>query len=296
MIEAAAVREVSIPVLPPGAVPVPSAAGGAVKAAEAKGFSFWDLLDVINPLQHIPIISSLYRRLSGDEISPFARIAGATLFGGPIGAAVAVLDSAFEHKTGRDIGATVLAALLPEEGDPKPEGIAVADVPETPLARPGHSFAPRVGDPIQLAPTFVAPAAPDLQALGNFATAAGAHASVGAPIALEPRFAAEVSELQPPIEEARAAPSRAWVPPAHDLPKGAARGLARQATIRAYAASAGAAVAPAPSAAAARALERETAEAHNDSIVDAMMRALDKYEASHRLGSASAEPATAVWR
>ena len=34
------------------------------------GFTFFDFLDVINPLQHIPVVSTLYRSLTGDEIDP----------------------------------------------------------------------------------------------------------------------------------------------------------------------------------------------------------------------------------
>ena len=40
------------------------------------GFNFFDLLDIINPLQHIPILSGLYRKITGDEISPGARMMG----------------------------------------------------------------------------------------------------------------------------------------------------------------------------------------------------------------------------
>jgi len=48
---------------------------------EGEGF-FSTLLDVINPLQHIPLVSTLYREITGDEISPSARILGGGLFGG----------------------------------------------------------------------------------------------------------------------------------------------------------------------------------------------------------------------
>ena len=30
------------------------------------GFSFLDVLDIINPLQHLPVISTLYRQVTGD--------------------------------------------------------------------------------------------------------------------------------------------------------------------------------------------------------------------------------------
>lgn len=49
-------------------------------------FSFGDILDVINPLQHIPILNNIYRELTGDTIKGPAKIAGGGLYGGPIGA------------------------------------------------------------------------------------------------------------------------------------------------------------------------------------------------------------------
>jgi hypothetical protein len=62
------------------------------KAAEAAAEpSFFDqILDVVNPLQHIPLISNLYRSLTGDTMSTVSNIAGGALFGGPLGAAGAV--------------------------------------------------------------------------------------------------------------------------------------------------------------------------------------------------------------
>ena len=67
------------------------------------GFTFFDFLDIINPLQHIPVISTIYRAITGDQIDPGSRIAGATLFGGPLGGALASMDVAIKHKTGLDI-------------------------------------------------------------------------------------------------------------------------------------------------------------------------------------------------
>ena len=89
------------------------------------GLTFADLLDIINPLQHIPIVSTIYRALTGDEISPAARIAGGALFGGPIGFAVAIVNAAVEAATGEDIGDTVLAALT-DDAPTKTEQIAAA--------------------------------------------------------------------------------------------------------------------------------------------------------------------------
>ena len=60
------------------------------------GFTFADLIDIVNPLQHIPILSTIYRKISGDTIDPAARVAGGVLFGGAIGAVFAVAGAAFE--------------------------------------------------------------------------------------------------------------------------------------------------------------------------------------------------------
>lgn len=50
------------------------------------GLTFADVIDIVNPLQHIPIVSTFYRKLTGDTIDPAIRIAGGALFGGPLGA------------------------------------------------------------------------------------------------------------------------------------------------------------------------------------------------------------------
>lgn len=52
---------------------------------EEDGLSFADFLDVINPLQHIPFVSSIYREITGDEISDTAKFAGDALFTGLTG-------------------------------------------------------------------------------------------------------------------------------------------------------------------------------------------------------------------
>jgi len=66
-----------------------------------KQMGFADLLDVINPLQHIPLVSTLYRKVTGDVIGPAAQFIGGALFGGPIGAASAMADAAIRDRTGK---------------------------------------------------------------------------------------------------------------------------------------------------------------------------------------------------
>ncbi len=97
------------------------------------GFSFFDLLDVVNPLQHIPVVGMLYRQFTGDTIDPLPRIAGSTLFFGPVGAAVSGADVVLQEASGRDVGEHVMA-LLRDEGsglqtaEPKPSTPASLDV------------------------------------------------------------------------------------------------------------------------------------------------------------------------
>lgn len=49
-------------------------------------FGFSDIVDMVNPLQHIPVVSSLYQGATGDTIGAIAKIIGGAIFGGPIGA------------------------------------------------------------------------------------------------------------------------------------------------------------------------------------------------------------------
>jgi hypothetical protein len=77
---------------------------GASHETEAAEGSFWDLLDIVNPLQHLPVVGTIYRRLSGDTISGPARIMGGALFGGPIGMLGGVAETLFEQTSGADYG------------------------------------------------------------------------------------------------------------------------------------------------------------------------------------------------
>jgi len=80
------------------------------------GFTFGDFLDIINPLQHIPVVSTIYRSISGDEIEPGSRIAGGAPFGGGIGLASALVNAVIEDGTGKDLGDHALAMIGVEGG------------------------------------------------------------------------------------------------------------------------------------------------------------------------------------
>lgn len=90
-----------------GNVPVPSK-----DTLPETGGGFGELLDIINPLQHIPIISNIYRAATGDTISPTGRILGGTLFGGPLGFLSGVGSTLVAETTGKDVGEHILASVL----------------------------------------------------------------------------------------------------------------------------------------------------------------------------------------
>jgi hypothetical protein len=73
--------------------------------------SFKDMIDVVNPLQQLPIVGSIYRALTGDTISTGARLAGGFLLGGPIGFMVAAINAGLEAATGDDIGEHMYAMV-----------------------------------------------------------------------------------------------------------------------------------------------------------------------------------------
>lgn len=92
------------------------------KSTEESSFGLLDLIDIINPLQHIPIVSQLYQSATGDTMGSVAQIVGGALFGGPVGGAVSAAMVAYQYaKTSPDTipyidGAPVDAANQRTEG------------------------------------------------------------------------------------------------------------------------------------------------------------------------------------
>ncbi|MFC7334831.1 hypothetical protein [Rhodocista pekingensis] len=178
---------------------VPGAAGDGTAAAESAaratreataaaedehGLSFWDVLDVINPLQHIPIVNRLYRAVTGDEIREPARLAGSALLFGPVGLAVAAADMVLEKETGSD--AFTHVASLFKGKDAAPDGqeeeqvlLAAADPAEAPAGQLRRAAVP---EPLTAAApvpyTAGAPAPLPGQARGLAAMPAGSAAAM----------------------------------------------------------------------------------------------------------------------
>lgn len=133
-------------------------------------FGFDDLIDIINPLHHIPILGSVYRQLTGDEIKPVSNIVGGVLFGAATGSVVVstvsgVLSAAYEQNSGSDPLMQV-AALLgfgPDEPDSATMMAQAEQLPMKPDVSPTLASAqpaPAATDVFTPTPVKVAQASP----------------------------------------------------------------------------------------------------------------------------------------
>jgi len=117
----------SLPITPSSATPVTQNGNPLLKSGKAdtkaEKFSFFDFLDVINPLQHIPIVNNIYREITGDKINNAARIAGGTLYGGMVGAALGIVGAVAVNETGQDVGGMAMTkmGLIHPKQDPNIE-------------------------------------------------------------------------------------------------------------------------------------------------------------------------------
>lgn len=118
------------------AAPAPAQAEPKAEAKSESSFTFGDFLDIINPLQHIPVVSTIYRKLTGDTIGTPEKIAGDALYGGLTGLACSVGDALFAELTGKNVGDTVYDAII---GGDEP-ATAVAQNDPAPAEMPTTEF------------------------------------------------------------------------------------------------------------------------------------------------------------
>lgn len=79
--------------------------------SQRESYSFFDFLDIINPLQHLPVINIAYRALTGDEIKPSSAIIGGSIYSGPVGAASGIINAILQEETGKDLGGNLIALV-----------------------------------------------------------------------------------------------------------------------------------------------------------------------------------------
>ncbi|MBL4692615.1 MAG: hypothetical protein JKY92_04725 [Magnetovibrio sp.] len=78
------------------------------------------LVDTLNPLQHIPGVSSAYQGLTGDKQNPVASMAGGFLFGGPVGLIAGAANSFIEMVTGKSLGQHAMNLISGDAGKRQP--------------------------------------------------------------------------------------------------------------------------------------------------------------------------------
>jgi len=111
------------------------------------GFTIDDVIDIVNPLQHIPVVSTVYRWLTGDTISPAAELAGGALYGGVVGFASSAATIALDGLTGGNTDQQVMVALL----GPSPFGSEPAAAIPAPDMAAAPASPPQTPAPVELA-------------------------------------------------------------------------------------------------------------------------------------------------
>lgn len=130
----------AVPVSQAGASAAPNHASSQSASRGDDSFDFWDFLDIINPLQHIPIVNVLYREITGDEIGAAAKLIGGGLYGlgllggGWVSLASSAVDFAVEGATGEDIAGHVMDFVFGEDGAGGSETAPKGEGPELALS------------------------------------------------------------------------------------------------------------------------------------------------------------------
>ncbi|HEY2070932.1 MAG TPA: hypothetical protein VGG48_15360 [Rhizomicrobium sp.] len=123
----------AVPATPSAATTQTASAAPASPATSSSGKSFWqNVLDVVNPLEHLPVVSTIYRAITGDKPDTLEKIAGDTLYGGPLGLVSSLADLTFEKVTGKDFGDTVMGLFHSSSSNDK-TATASTDKPLKPL-------------------------------------------------------------------------------------------------------------------------------------------------------------------
>ncbi len=153
--------------------------------------SFDDFVDMINPLQHIPVLSSVYRALAGETINPVSRIAGDTLYGGVLGLASAGLSAlgaigdevVAANNDGQSASASVVAALFGADEKQNTQLAENAPATKTPDSTQVVSLqTPALQSPILQVPDFSSPTTQTAAAPSAAAPTEAASSDKGMPL------------------------------------------------------------------------------------------------------------------
>ncbi|MGH7930266.1 MAG: hypothetical protein ACREQV_21020, partial [Candidatus Binatia bacterium] len=81
-------------------------------------------IDIVNPLHHVPIVATIYRNVSGDQIGAASRVIGGALWGRIGGFVTGVANAVVEWWSGRDIGDHIYAAIFGPAKDQNATAVA----------------------------------------------------------------------------------------------------------------------------------------------------------------------------
>jgi hypothetical protein len=117
--------------------------------------SFQDLIDTINPLEHLPVVSTIYNWIVGKhDIGDVPRIAGDTLYGGPFGALSGLFNALVKEETGKDLGEHAVALVTGDK-----TGTSSTATAQAPAASPAQTAnAPATQGPAASATPAATPA------------------------------------------------------------------------------------------------------------------------------------------
>jgi hypothetical protein len=140
-----------------------AAVAPAPRAAARHDFSFHDFLDILNPLQHLPVVGTIYRAITGDQIKTPEKIAGDAIYGGALGALSSVADAIYQQSTGKSFGDTILGWFTGHH-----DAATAVD----------QSAAPAGAPKAQAASAIAGTAAPDIAALSASLNRSGADSEI----------------------------------------------------------------------------------------------------------------------
>jgi hypothetical protein len=165
----------------------------AAAGSEESGFDFRDVLSMLNPLQYLPVLGSIYRAVTGDTIPEAVRDIGSLvvsgLWGGPMGVAISAATTALEKLAGIDpdrIAQKVLASigLIGAEAEAAPQLAAREPAPAEPAQASAvpwtraqrRAYQVRGAHPLSRAPSLTSQPLADADADGLRRDAALAYA------------------------------------------------------------------------------------------------------------------------
>lgn len=102
-------------VTPNGTAPTQTSASNGSSLWGSDGFGFGDLIDIVNPLQHLPVVGNIYRSITGDQIGSLANVVGSTIFGGPVGGGMALAGEVVKGASGKSVGEHAMSAISGQE-------------------------------------------------------------------------------------------------------------------------------------------------------------------------------------